>query len=258
MAGFLSRSQVKTLPRFLRSRLFFQPIFARHFATRSGNSDSSDIYTQLKELAETPSTRARSEADDLSNLEIASDLAPEPTNKEIEKKETKSKQAKPKPIRAPAFYEEGLIQPSPFVNNVGLIQDILHPPMFSAQKVEYCVTFRFSSNNIFATFHKVENGHVVTTKTPGVFGYEGRKRAGRGAANDLGLAIANVIKFKNVDLVGVIIKGYGSRTIKKTCIAGIIRKGIRVAWVIDRTPIPHGGCRLPKKARGYARVAYPR
>ncbi len=92
-----------------------------------------------------------------------------------------------------------------------------------------------------------ERGNVISWASSGSIGYKGSKKSTPYAA---GLAATAALK-KATDLglksVKIIVNGIGQG--KDTAIRSIIATGINVTELEDATPVPHNGCKPPKKPR---------
>jgi small subunit ribosomal protein S11 len=107
--------------------------------------------------------------------------------------------------------------------------------------------------HILATFNNTQvtvtdlKGNVVCWSSPGIVGYSGSKRSTPFAAQ---LAATDAAK-KALDLgmqnVEIRVKGPGSG--RESAIRAIQAAGLNVKSIKDVTPIPHNGCRPPKRRR---------
>ncbi|MCK4523372.1 30S ribosomal protein S11, partial [candidate division WOR-3 bacterium] len=92
-----------------------------------------------------------------------------------------------------------------------------------------------------------KEGNVVTWSSSGNVGYKGSKKstpfAAKIAAEKAGKNALNM-GMKNLE---VWVKGPGGG--RETAIRSLSNLGIRVTSMKDITPIPHNGCRPPKKRR---------
>lgn len=101
-------------------------------------------------------------------------------------------------------------------------------------------------NNIIITLTN-KKGEVISWSSAGKMGFKGSKKNTPYAAQ---LAAENVAKnglnagLKKVD---VIVKGPGSG--RDAAIRALNNSGIQVLTIKDITPLPHNGCRPPKKRR---------
>ena len=103
-----------------------------------------------------------------------------------------------------------------------------------------------SYNNTLVTIADT-NGNTISWASSGTIGYKGSKKktpyAAGLAAEQAGKAAmeAGVVK------VSVIIKGLGGG--RETAIRSLQSGGLEITSITDETPIPHNGCRPPKRPR---------
>ena len=107
--------------------------------------------------------------------------------------------------------------------------------------------------HILATFNNViititdSKGNTVTWGTAGKAGFKGSKKstpfAATVAAENCGREAMNL----GVRRVNVRVQGPGSG--RESAIQALASVGLRVLSIRDVTPIPHNGCRPPKKRR---------
>jgi small subunit ribosomal protein S11 len=107
--------------------------------------------------------------------------------------------------------------------------------------------------HISATFNNViisytnKAGQVISWSSAGKMGFRGSKKntpyAAQMASQDAG-KVALEAGLKRVD---VYVKGPGSG--RESAIRAITQSGIEVTSIKDITPLPHNGCRPPKKRR---------
>ena len=107
------------------------------------------------------------------------------------------------------------------------------------------VTVRSTFNNTIISITDT-NGEVLVQGSPSVVGFKGAKRstafAATKAAND---AAEKAIKKHGLKEVRVIVSGPGAG--RNAAVKGLDSAGLKITTLIDRTPIPHNGCR-PRKA----------
>ncbi len=106
---------------------------------------------------------------------------------------------------------------------------------------------------IQATFNNIivsvcnKNGDVISWGSAGKAGFKGSKKntpyAAQVAANDA----AKTAYDAGLRHVEVYVKGPGAG--REAAIRAIDQAGIKVATIFDMTPIPHNGCRPPKRRR---------
>lgn len=107
--------------------------------------------------------------------------------------------------------------------------------------------------HIFASFNNTiitvtdQQGNTITWTSSGSIGFNGSRKSTPFAAR---LAAEEAIKnatAMGVQEIDLIIKGPGPG--REAAIRAIQSKGIKVRSITDVTPIPHNGCRPPKKRR---------
>lgn len=107
--------------------------------------------------------------------------------------------------------------------------------------------------HILATFNNTvititdKQGNVITWSTPGIVGFSGSKRSTPFAAQIAGTDAARKAKELGVREVEVRVKGPGSG--RESAIRAIQAAGLTVKTIKDVTPMPHNGCRPPKRRR---------
>ncbi len=101
-------------------------------------------------------------------------------------------------------------------------------------------------NNVLITITDTK-GNVIVWSTAGKAGFKGSKKstpfAATVAAENCGREAYNL----GVRRVHVLVQGPGSG--RESAIQALASAGLRVASIKDVTPIPHNGCRPPKKRR---------
>lgn len=103
-----------------------------------------------------------------------------------------------------------------------------------------------SFHNTIVTVTDVR-GRVVSWSSAGTCGFRGKRRGTPFAAQTAaGNAIRTIVD-QGMQRAQVMIKGPGPG--RDAALRAIRRSGIRLTFVRDVTPIPHNGCRPPKKRR---------
>ena len=101
-------------------------------------------------------------------------------------------------------------------------------------------------NNIIITYANL-TGQAISWSSAGKVGFRGSKKntpyAAQMASNDAG-KVAYEAGLRKAE---VFVKGPGSG--RESAIRSIFTSGIEVTVINDVTPIPHNGCRPPKKRR---------
>lgn len=107
--------------------------------------------------------------------------------------------------------------------------------------------------HILATFNNTiititdQKGDVITWSSPGIVGFSGSKRSTPFAAQIAATDAARKAKDLGVKEVEIRVKGPGSG--RESAIRAIQAAGLVVKVIKDVTPIPHNGCRAPKRRR---------
>nr|WLS51118.1 ribosomal protein S11 [Knorringia sibirica]WQB38225.1 ribosomal protein S11 [Knorringia sibirica] len=117
----------------------------------------------------------------------------------------------------------------------------------SARKIPKGVIYvQAGFNNTIVTVTDVR-GRVVSWASAGTCGFKGAKRGTPFAAQTAaGNAISKVVN-QGMQRAEVMIKGPGLG--RDAALRAIRRSGILLSFVRDVTPMPHNGCRPPKKRR---------
>ena len=103
-----------------------------------------------------------------------------------------------------------------------------------------------SFNNTHVTITDVE-GNVIAWSSAGGIGFKGSRKGTPFAATQAAISAANVAKTYGLRSVEVRVKGPGSG--RESAIRALQTVGIEVKSIRDITPIPHNGCRPPKRRR---------
>lgn len=101
-------------------------------------------------------------------------------------------------------------------------------------------------NNTIITLADLE-GNVISSSSSGVVGFKGSKKGTPFAAQSAAEKAALAAKEHGMLQVDVFVKGPGPG--RETAIRAIQAAGIEVISIKDVTPIPHNGCRPPKRRR---------
>ena len=91
-------------------------------------------------------------------------------------------------------------------------------------------------------------GNVVSWSSAGAIGYKGSKKSTPFAAGLASEAAAKVAMDCGMKKVEVVVKGPGPG--RDTAIRSLAVAGLEITAISDATPIPHNGCRPPKRPRG--------
>ena len=103
-----------------------------------------------------------------------------------------------------------------------------------------------SFNNIIISLTN-KQGQVIAWSSAGKMGFKGSKKNTPYAAQMAGSDAAKVAIDAGLKRVDVFVKGPGSG--REGAIRSLSQSGLEVAMIKDITPLPHNGCRPPKKRR---------
>ena len=103
-----------------------------------------------------------------------------------------------------------------------------------------------SFNNTLVTITDAE-GAVVAWSSAGAIGFKGSRKGTPFAATQAALNATNAAKAFGMRSCEVLVKGPGSG--RESAIRALQTIGIEVKSIRDVTPIPHNGCRPPKRRR---------
>ncbi len=90
-------------------------------------------------------------------------------------------------------------------------------------------------------------GNLVAQGSSGAQGFRGSRKGTPFAAQQAALKAANIARDSGMRSCEVRVKGPGSG--RESAIRALQTVGIEVRTITDVTPIPHNGCRPPKKRR---------
>lgn len=108
------------------------------------------------------------------------------------------------------------------------------------------VHIKATFNNIIVSVTNVE-GQVISWSSAGKMGFRGSKKNTPYAAQLASLDCAKVAFDAGMRKVDVYVKGPGSG--RDSCIRNLQTVGLEVISIKDITPLPHNGCRPPKRRR---------
>ncbi len=108
------------------------------------------------------------------------------------------------------------------------------------------VTISASFNNTIITFADV-NGDALAWASAGSKGFKGSKRSTPFAAQVAAEEAARKAMEHGMKVCSIVVTGPGSG--RESAVRAISAAGIKVTSIKDATPIPHNGCRPPKRRR---------
>ena len=123
-----------------------------------------------------------------------------------------------------------------------------------AKKKKVKRTFSKGLAHIHATFNNTivtitdEKGNAIAWSSAGAIGYKGARKGTPFAAQNASEAAGKAAFDQGLRSVDVFVKGTGSG--RDTAIRSLEVAGLKVTSITDVTPIPHNGCRPPKRPRG--------
>ena len=103
-----------------------------------------------------------------------------------------------------------------------------------------------SFNNTIITITD-PTGNVLSWKSSGSLGFRGSRKGTPFAAQQAAMNAANMARDHGVRSVDVRVSGPGSG--RESAIRALASAGIEVRTIRDTTPVPHNGCRPPKRRR---------
>ena len=92
-----------------------------------------------------------------------------------------------------------------------------------------------------------KDGNVISWASAGTIGYIGSKKKTPFAAGQAAEAAAGAATASGVKKVEVFVKGLGSG--RENAIRALQTAGLEITAINDETPVPHNGCRPPKRPR---------
>ena len=91
------------------------------------------------------------------------------------------------------------------------------------------------------------SGNVISWSSAGALNFRGSRKSTPFAAQEAAEAAATKAKEHGLKTVEVYVKGPGSG--REAAIRSLQASGLEVTMIKDITPIPHNGCRPPKRRR---------
>ena len=108
--------------------------------------------------------------------------------------------------------------------------------------------------HIKATFNNTivsitdEGGNVVSWSSAGALGYKGSKKSTPFVAQLVATKAAETARLSGLATVDVEVKGPGAG--RESAVRALEAAGLSISTITDVTPVPHNGCRPPKRPRG--------
>jgi small subunit ribosomal protein S11 len=101
-------------------------------------------------------------------------------------------------------------------------------------------------NNTLITITDM-NGETLAADSAGTIGFKGARKATPFAATRAAERVASKAKRMGMQELEVRVKGPGAG--RESAITSLQHSGLRITAIEDHTPIPHNGCRPPKRRR---------
>ena len=108
------------------------------------------------------------------------------------------------------------------------------------------VHIKATFNNTIITITDAD-GNVIAWSSAGGIGFKGSRKGTPFAATQAAMAAGNAAKAFGMRSLEVRVKGPGAG--REQAVLQIQNAGIKVIGIEDVTPLPHNGCRPPKKRR---------
>lgn len=105
---------------------------------------------------------------------------------------------------------------------------------------------RSTYNNTIITITDL-NGNAISWASAGELGFKGSKKSTPFAAQSAAETAARIAVDHGMKTVEVFVKGPGQG--RESAIRALQTAGLEVVLIKDVTPIPHNGCRPPKRRR---------
>lgn len=103
-----------------------------------------------------------------------------------------------------------------------------------------------SFNNTIITITD-RKGNTLAWATAGASGFRGSRKSTPFAAQVAAEKVGNIVKEYGVKNLDVRIKGPGPG--RESAVRSLNNLGFKIVNILDDTPIPHNGCRPPKRRR---------
>lgn len=109
-----------------------------------------------------------------------------------------------------------------------------------------CAHIQSTFNNTIVTISDTQ-GNVLSWASAGELGFRGSRKSTPFAAQNAAETAAKAAMENGLKTVEVYVKGPGSG--REAAIRALQSAGLEVSMIKDVTPIPHNGCRPPKRRR---------
>jgi len=110
-----------------------------------------------------------------------------------------------------------------------------------------CAHIHSTFNNTIVTISD-EGGNAISWSSAGALGFKGSRKSTPYAAQMAGEAAGKAAMEHGMKVVSVNVKGPGPG--REAAVRALQVAGLEITSINDVTPIPHNGCRPPKRPRG--------
>ena len=90
-------------------------------------------------------------------------------------------------------------------------------------------------------------GNAIAQSSSGAQGFRGSRKSTPFAAQKAAEALGEKVKMAGLESLEIQVRGPGSG--RESAIRGLNSQGFKITKITDVTPIPHNGCRPPKRRR---------
>jgi small subunit ribosomal protein S11 len=112
----------------------------------------------------------------------------------------------------------------------------------------WVIHIQSSLNNTIITLTDT-SGNTQYWASSGTAGFKNSRKATSYAAQAAAEKVAQYCVANNMKKFSVEFQGLGSFACKESSLKGFQMYGLNISKILDRTSLPHNGCRLPKKRR---------
>ena len=112
--------------------------------------------------------------------------------------------------------------------------------------IKAVVHIKATFNNTLITVTDLD-GNTICSSSSGCVGFKGSRKSTPFAAQQAAQRCASTAMRNGVREVEIKVKGPGSG--RESAISALQQAGLRIASIEDVTPLPHNGCRPPKRRR---------
>jgi len=92
-----------------------------------------------------------------------------------------------------------------------------------------------------------KQGNAIAQSSSGAQGFRGSRKSTPFAAQKAAEAVGDKVRMAGLESLEIQVRGPGSG--RESAIRGLNSKGFKITKITDVTPIPHNGCRPPKRRR---------